>query len=166
MDLSSKSVNELLQLAKLHNIYVPSLYRNRKTVERQIYKNVNLKIASYHLNIFLDIHIDSEFIHYTSNCLSYVNHFLTSICSICFDEMTFSYCYVDKIKKDRIRIVLHRKYPFTNEELDFCEGLYNKNYINLQELILNPSEYNLQKFILPENFTFDLRLERIYQTIL
>jgi hypothetical protein len=67
MDLTSKSVDELLQLAKLHNIYVPSLYRNRKTVERQIYKNVNLKIASYHLNIFLDIQIDIEFTDYTQN---------------------------------------------------------------------------------------------------
>ena len=166
MDLSTKSITELLQIAKLHNIYIPSLYRNRKTVERQIYKNVNLKIASYHLNIFLDIHIDLEFIAYTSQCLKYVNHFLTSICSICFDEMTFSYCYVDKIKKDRIRITLHRKYPFSDEEFEFCKYLFNKNYINLQELILNPSEHNLCKFNFPENFTFDLSLERIFQTVL
>ena len=166
MDLSDKSVDELLQLAKLHNIYVPSLYRNRNTVERQLYKNVNLKIASYHLNILLDIQIDLEFVVYTQNCLNYVNHFLTSICSIFFDEMIFSYCYVDKIKKDRIRIVFHRKYPFSDEDLKFCEYLYNKNYINIQELILNPSEHNLQKYNLPDNFTFDLTFERIYQTVL
>ena len=43
MDLSYKSVDELFQIARLHNIYIPSLYRNKKTIERQIYKNVNLK---------------------------------------------------------------------------------------------------------------------------
>jgi hypothetical protein len=51
------------------------------------------------LNIFLDIQIDIEFTDYTQNWLNYINHFLTSISSICFDEMVFIYCYVDKIKK-------------------------------------------------------------------
>lgn len=165
MDLSVKSIEELQFLAKIHNINVPGNYRHKKQFENYLYKHINFKISSYQLILFLDIKIDSEFVVYTRNCLQYIKEYLNDIVYILFNELEFERFDIDKIKFDRIRIIFQRKTPFTFDDLYICKQLYKENYILLQEVFLNPLEFNLVKFGFPEHFTFDLDLESIFLTV-
>jgi len=166
MDLSTKSLEELQLLAKIHNIQIPGNHRNKKLLENYLYKHINFKISNYQLVLFLDIKIDSEFIVYTKNCLRYIKEYFDNIAYILFNELEFETFNVDRIKIDRIRITFQRKYPFTFDDFYFCKQLYKDNYILLQEVFLNPLEKNIVNFGFPENFTFDLDLESIFLTVL
>jgi hypothetical protein len=166
MDLSKKSLEELQLLAKIHNINVPGNHRNRKLLENYLYKHINFKISNYQLVILLDIKIDSEFILYTKNCINYIKEYFDDVAYILFNELDFETFNVDRIKFDRIRIILQRKTPFTFNDFYFCKQLYKDNYILLQEVFLNPLEKNIVKFGFPENFHFDLDLESIFLTVL
>jgi hypothetical protein len=166
MDLSTKSLEDLQLLAKIHNVHIPGNHRNKKLLENYLYKHINFKISKYQIVILLDIKIDSEFIVYTKNCLKYIKEYIDNIASILFSELEFETFYIDKIKIDRIRIIFQRKNMFTFDDFYFCKQLYKENYILLQELFLNPLEKNIVKFRFPENFTFDLDLESIFLTVL
>lgn len=166
MNLSSKSLEELQLLAKIHNINVPGNHRSRKMLENYLYKHINFKISNYQLVLFLDIKLDSEFIVYTKNCLQYIKEYIDNIVYILFEDLEFETFDIDKIKIDRIRIIFQRKKPFTFDDFYFCKKLYKDNYILLQEIFLNPLEKNIVNFGFPENFHFDLDLESIFLTVL
>lgn len=166
MNLSSKSLEELQLLAKIHNINVPGNHRSKKMLENYLYKHINFKISNYQLILFLDIKLDSEFIVYTKNCLQYIKEYIDNIVYILFEDLEFETFDIDKIKIDRIRIIFQRKKPFTFDDFYLCKQLYKDNYILLQEVFLNPLEKNIVKFGFPENFHFDLDLESIFMTVL
>ncbi len=165
MNLSLKSLEELQLLAKIHNIHIPSNYRNRKLLENYLYKHINFKVSNYQLVILLDINIDPEFILYTSNCLKYIKEYFHDICYILFKDIKFDTYYIDRLKIDRLRITLQRSNLFTFDDIKYCKQIYKENYILLQEVFLNPLEKNIVKFGFPENFTFDLELEHIFTTV-
>jgi hypothetical protein len=169
MDLSSKSIEELKFLSKLHNIYVPCQYRSRKLFENYLYKHINFKVSTYQLIIFLEIKIDPEFILYTSNVSKYIKEYFNDIIYILFNELdfeTFDFDIHYQCKINKLRIIFQRKHPFTLKDYHFCNQIYKDNYILLQEVFLNPLEKNLVKFGFPGNFTFDLDLESIFLTVL
>jgi hypothetical protein len=179
MDLSSKSFEELQEIAKLNNVHVPHPI-NRKNLERHVYKNVNIKNVKYRLVIFVKIKLEKDNIIHYSKFLQYIDDNIYQVPSVFLgkikvDFFTAKYYVKDiyfdsyevrRIDKDTISVMFERKDPFYKRDSDYIEKLvletqnsYNINIDN--ESILYLTKEKLQAYKFPNEFYFDLHFEKI-----
>jgi hypothetical protein len=179
MDLSTMSYQELVNIAKLNNLYIPPNY-NRKNLENYIYKNLNLKSVVYHMIVY--INIENYQIEYTKNLLQYIDDNIELIPGLIFGSSFWD----DKIKKlyfqkdshsfefnnfdifrthnDVLQISFYKNYPFADFEKDAIEKIFEYNTCILEEEdFFCLKEKDLIKYNLPENFCFGFSFNGVIQ---
>lgn len=175
MDLRSKSFDDLIEIAKLNNVFVPSPI-NKKDLIRHIYKNVNLKNKRYQLLIDIRIHTYEDHENKIKNLLEYIEDNIHKVPKLFFGEfeinpdkgtykigtVKFESYTIRIIDSTLIRIVLQRSVPFFKDDSDKVENVYlNYKYTISEDDIMFISSENLKKYHLPEDFGFELEFEKI-----
>jgi hypothetical protein len=175
MELRNKTFDELIEIAKLNNVFIPGPI-NKKDLERYIYKNVNLKNNRYQLLIDIRIYIDRVHEDKSKNLLYYLEDNLYKVPKLFFGEfeidlkkrmyklgsVLFESYTVRMVDSSLIRIVLQRDKPFFKDDSDKVENVYtNFKYSMNEDDIMYISSENLEKYHFPKDFGFELEFEKI-----
>jgi hypothetical protein len=174
MKLNLKTFDELMEIAKLNNVFVPQPI-NKKDLERHISKNVNLKNNRYQLLIDIRIYIIEGHENKYKNLLEYIQDNIYKVPKLFFGDfeidpkgiyklgtVKFERYTVRIIDLSLIRIVLQRSTPFFKDDSNKVEKVYkNFKYSMTEEDIMFISSENLKKYYLPEDFGFELEFEKV-----
>jgi hypothetical protein len=174
MDLRSKTFDELMEISKLNNIFVPQPI-NKKDLERHISKNINLKNNRYQLLIDIRIYINEGHEDKYKNLLKYIKDNIYKVPKIFFGDfeidakgmyklgsVKFENYTVRIVDLSLIRIVLQRSAPFFKDDSIKVENVYkNFKYSMTEEDIMFISSENLKKYHLSEDFGFILDFEKV-----
>jgi hypothetical protein len=175
MSLRNKCFDELAEIARLNNIYIPYAI-NRKDLERHIYKNVNIKNVRYQLLIDIRIYTKMEHNDKFLNLLSYLDANKHKIPTSFFGpfevdkvkkchkigSVSFDMYGIKRIEPDLIRITLQRKTPFfkiDEERIDHIHRLYKPTEDEDDIMYISPENFN--KYGFPKDFEFELDFEKI-----
>ena len=175
MSLKNKCFDELKEIARLNNIFVP-VGISRKNLEDHIYKNINIKNVRYQLLVDIRIYTKAEHYDQYWNLLCYLDDNINKIPISFFGPFEFDktkHCYkigsvefdaygVKRIEPDLIRITLQRKKPFfkiDEEIVDHIHRLY-KPTEDENDIMCLSSEI-LEKYHFTKEFQFELDFEKI-----
>jgi hypothetical protein len=175
MDLRNKTFDELVDIAKLNNVFIPGPI-NKKDLERHISKNVNLKNNRYQLLIDIRIYIDKGHENKSKNLVQYIEDNIHKVPKLFFGDITinldkrvymlgdvtFDSYRIKMVDSTLIRIILQRETPFFKEDSDRIEKVYeNFKYVMDKKDIMFISSENLEKYKLPNDFGFELEFEKV-----
>jgi hypothetical protein len=176
MSLKNKCYDELKEIARLNNIFVP-VGISRKNLEDHIYKNVNIKNVRYQLLIDIRIYTKAE--HYDKywSLLCYLDDSIKKIPMSFFGpfeidkvkncyklgSVTFDAYGVKRIEPDLIRITLQRKTPFFKIDEDIVDHIHRmfKPIPEDDNDIMYLSPENVEKYGFSKDFQFELDFEKI-----
>ena len=174
MKLNLKTFDELMEIAKLNNVFVPQPI-NKKDLERHISKNINLKNNRYQLLIDIRIYIIEGHENKYKNLLEYIQDNIYKVPKLFFGDfeidpkgiyklgsVKFENYAVRIVDSNLIRIVLQRSTPFFKDDSNKVEKVYkNFKYSMTKDDIMFISSENLKKYHLPEDFGFMLEFEKV-----
>jgi hypothetical protein len=154
--------DQILDLFRLHNLRFPRI-QSRKELEKEIYKQLNLKFTKYQIQITVNIYLFDKHEDLRANLLEY----LTNIAHL-IPERIFGLSFLRKIQATPIihflnrhtfQIIFQKNKLFTRNDLKFCKQCFDlsKNP-RLEREMLTLSEWSLDSYNLPYDFYFDFSL--------
>lgn len=177
MSLKHKCFDELKEIARLNNVFVP-VGITRKNLEDHIYKNINIKNVRYQLLIDIRIYVKKEHYDKYLNLLCYLDDNINKIPMSFFGPFEIDKvknCYklgfvnfdsygIKRIEPDLIRITLQRKTPFfkiDEDMVDHIHRLFKPTEDENDIMYISPEDS--EKYHFTKDFQFELDFENIYR---
>jgi hypothetical protein len=122
--------DQILDLFRLHNLRFPRI-QSRKELEKEIYKQLNLKFTKYQIQITVNIYLFDKHEDLRANLLEYLMNIAHLI-----PERIFGLSFLRKIQATPIihflnrhtfQIIFQKNKLFTRNNLKFCKMLLNFN---------------------------------------